>query len=76
MEKFNCYVKKETYFIVREVLTTGDYIKLAGGFTNYNKAKEEYNSYISRPDYDAWMKATPNYSEVKLIAITLNIKRV
>lgn len=76
MEKFNCYAKKENYFIVRESLTTGEYIKLAGGFTDYDKAKKVYNEYITRPDYDAWMKATPNCSEVKIVVITLNIKEI
>ncbi len=47
MTKFNCYDGKETYFIVRESLTTGEYIKLAGGFTNYDNAKKVYNEYIS-----------------------------
>lgn len=76
MTKFNCYDGKETYFIVREILTTGEYIKLAGGFTNYDNAKKVYNEYISRHDYEEWMKETPDCSEVKIVAIILNIKEI
>ena len=76
MNKFNCYAGKETYFVVRESLTTGEYIKLAGGFTDYNKAKKVYNEYISRPDYNIWMNSTPDCSAVKIVAITLNIKEI
>lgn len=74
MSKFNCSKNETNYFIVRKDLKTGDYIKLEGAFKYWGKALERYNHYINSPNYESWLKETPDASPVMIIEAKLSFQ--